>query len=156
MFGWAIAGLMVASGASQRRSARKSAKEMRRLGQQNARNIRAEGAEEYTRSSRSFEQIIGKSKAIVAGAGISGVSKRRYISGLETEASSQLDWINSSTTSRANLAISGAIVQSNQLKRAGDAALMNSLVSAFSAYTMLSSGTNVSKPSGKGPSRSLS
>lgn len=149
----AYVGASVYSGYKQRSNAKKSAKEMRKLGLANEKNIISEGAEDYRRSSRSFDQIIGKSKAIAGAGGIGGVSKQNYLKELDAESSRQLDWINTSTASRGLLARKQGYAAAKRVQRAGDAALLNGIVSAFGIYAASGSnfGLGTSAPYGNVP-----
>lgn len=148
-----LIGATIYSGYKQKKAAKKSAKEMRAIGRATEKDIRAEGAEDYRRSSRSFEKIIGKSQAIIAGSGIGGTSKKRYIEGLRTESERQLEWITTSAASRGAIAKQTGYAQAKRTERAGSAAFMNSLISAFGIYTMSTSPRNIDAGTGTGPSR---
>lgn len=130
---------VLSSGNTQRKDIKKASQQaaasQSEIGIQNEKNILAQGAESHRRSSRDFDSILGKTSAVIQGTGVKGLSRRRYMEGLQIEKQKQLDWINTSSISRGEAARKGAFASASNTLASGNisanSALSNSLISAF-------------------------
>lgn len=130
----ALVSAVLVSGGMQYNAARKSAKAQRAIGEENAKNILAEGAEDSRRSAGDYKQTAGSTKAIIEGTGVKGLSRQNYLSSLRKEQKNQLDWINKSAKSNASAARRGANASANNTRRQGSIALTNSVIGAFKTH----------------------
>lgn len=121
----------VVQGVKSYKDSKDAAKEQKKIGRMNAQNIMGETAEERRRSARANQQRAGSSAAQRAASGLrGGGSLALFEQDQQDEFARQMEWLNKSGQSRADIQRTSGNLAADQTKAGGESAFLESIVPA--------------------------